>query len=608
MSTHRVRQSFRPHAACLQQAFAMLWPVTRQWTRMWLVLLAIQGILPAAMVALTRLVVDALVNTSQARQQKTEHVLELIVLMGGLLLLQEVVRLTAEWIRVAQAELVQDHIVGLIHQKSQTVDLSFYDSSKYYDHLHRARQEAWQRPAALLESAGSLMQNGLTVVALGVMLLSYGPWLPLLLLLSSLPLLFVVLRFSDKQHGWRTKIASDERRSWYYDWLLTAGENAAEMRIFGLHRYFGPAFQTLRKRLRGERLALAKEQGLAEFAARTGGLCVAALALGWMGYRVLQGAATLGDLALFYQAFNQGQRLMQSLLDNLRSIYSNTLFLNNLFEFLSLPSQIVSKTDALPFPPRLQQGIRFRNVTFRYPDAERCALRDFNLWVPAQSMVAIVGENGAGKSTLLKLLCRFYDPDAGSIEIDGIDLRRLDVSELRQAVSALMQAPIRYSETAHQNIAFGDYSRSYSHREVQQAAHWAGADTPIEKLPAGYETPLGKWFEGGAELSVGEWQRVALARALFRPADLLLLDEPTSAMDPWTEAQWLQRLRAATQDRTVVMITHRFTAAMRADLICVVQDGHVVEIGSHLELLEAGGFYAQSWHSLTSAQEQGCPA
>lgn len=314
-----------------------------------------------------------------------------------------------------------------------------------------------------------------------------------------------------------------------------------------------------------------------------------------MLWRAMLGMLTLGDLALFYQAFQQVQSGVTSLFENLGEIYSNSLFLSDLFEFLSLEAKVTAPPAPTPIPAPLQTGIRFEHVTFHYPNSQRIALRDFNLEIPLRGIVAIVGANGAGKSTLIKLLCRFYDPDEGRVLLDGVDLRELDTRELRRQITILFQEPVHYQNTAAENIAFGDLAAEADMQRVMAAAQAAGAAAPIDRLPQGYETQLGNWFKGGTELSVGEWQRLALARAYWRRAPILILDEPTSAMDPWAEHDWLQRFRALAADSMALIITHRFTTAMHADVIHVVDGGRVVESGSHEELLAHGGRYAQSW-------------
>jgi ATP-binding cassette subfamily B protein len=320
-----------------------------------------------------------------------------------------------------------------------------------------------------------------------------------------------------------------------------------------------------------------------------------------MVWQVLQGLASLGDLALFYQAFTRGQNLMRSLLRNVGQIYSNSLFLGNLFEFLELEPQIVDPPKPLPASSTLKEGIHLRRIRFRYPGSERVVLHDFDLTIPAGQIVAIVGANGAGKSTLLKLLCRFYDPEAGSIELDGIDIRHLSLDELHRQITVLFQLPVFYHATAGLNIAIGDLKASPSAVQIEAAARSAGAHEFIARLPRGYDTLLGKWFADGTELSGGEWQRIALARAFLRQAPIVVLDEPTSFMDSWAEAKWLARFRTLVEGRTAIVITHRFTTAMQADMIHVMDEGQIVESGSHAELSAQAGLYAQSWRTQMQA-------
>ncbi len=313
-----------------------------------------------------------------------------------------------------------------------------------------------------------------------------------------------------------------------------------------------------------------------------------------MAWQALQGLFNLGDLAMFYQAMNQGQRLMRNLLTGLSDIYRNLLFLDDLFVFLDLQPSLSDPERPVSPPAGLHAGVRLEDVTFGYPDSERAALTNFDLHLPAGHIVAIVGENGAGKSTLLKLLCRFYDPQAGRITWDGCDLRAMTQADLRRRITVLFQQPAYYHETAADNIAIGDRAAPPDRARIETAARAAGADGFINRLPEGYDTVLGKWF-GYTELSVGEWQRLALARSFVRRADLVILDEPTSAMDSWAEAAWLGRFRELVADRTALIITHRFTTAMQADVIYVMHEGRVVESGTHAELVALGGRYAVSW-------------
>lgn len=585
----------------LPRVLRLVWSAAPRWSLLWAALLVVQGVLPVAVVYLTRALVDSLaaVVGSSAEWRGIVPTLILAALMGGVLLLGELLRGASDWVRTVQAKLIEDHVSGLVQEKSTSVDLAFYESADFHDHLHRARAEASSRPIALLENSGSLMQNLITLLAMAGVLIPYGFWMPVALVLSTLPALIVVLRFAVRQHRWRMRTTQDERRTWYYDWVMTAGETAAELRLFGLGEFFRAAFRTLKDRLRGEHLQLYRAQGLAELAASAIALLVAALCMLWMAWQAVQGRATLGDLALFYQAFSIGQRLARTLLGNVGQIYYNILFLGNLFEFLDLKSQVLDPVPAAA-ARALPSGdgglsIRFHDVGFAYPGSARVALQNLSLEIPAGQIVAIVGANGAGKSTLLKLICRFYDPQSGRVELDGIDVRNVALKVLRGHISVLFQEPVRYNATVAENIAIGTPMTDAARVQIEAAARAAGADVLISRLPQGFDTLLGNWFSGGVELSVGEWQRIALARAFLRRAPVIILDEPTSAMDSWAEADWLQRFRALAAGRTAVIVTHRFTTAMQADVIHVMDNGSIVESGSHVELMRKGGTYAQSW-------------
>lgn len=575
----------------LPRALKLVWAVARPWTTVWIALLIVQGLLPAATVYLTKLVVDGVVIA--LRNGSSRSVLLPLLLLGGVLLLMEVVRNAINWVRTVQAELLQDHITSLIHEKSVAVDLAFYELSDYYDHLHRARTEARYRPVALLGNLGALLQNSITLVAMGAILIPLGPWLALALLLSTLPAFYVVVHYALAEYQWRQRTTTDDRRAWYYDWIMTTAEAAAEIRLFGLGKHFQSLHKTLRTRLRGERLHLTRRQGFAELAASLIALIIMGVAIGWMVWKASQGLVTFGELALIYAAFNQGQGLMRTLLENAGQLYGNSLFLGNLFEFLSLQPKINGTGG--PRVHDVQRAITFNGVSFSYPDATSKALDNFTMTIPHGNIVAIVGPNGAGKSTLLKLLCRFYDPDSGSIAIDGKDLKEFAIDDLRRLITVLFQQPFHYNSTVRDNILYGDLKFDATDAEIKAAIRAAGAEEIVSRLSEEEQTLLGRWFAGGTELSVGEWQRIALARAFLRQAPIIILDEPTSALDPWAESDWLERFRQLAFGRTSIIITHRFTTAMHADMIHVMDRGRIVESGTHMQLLEQNGSYAQSW-------------
>ncbi len=601
MSTRTAYLTERFHKALAQLpylpwALGLIWQATRGWTLAWAALVIVQGLLPVAVVLLTRTLVDSLVLTLQTPDDGSalRQTLLWVALMAGLLLLGEGLRGMAAWVRTAQAEWLRDHLDDLIHAQAIHLDLSYYETAEYYDQLHRARVDALSRPLALLENLGSLAQNGLTLLALAGVLWGYAPWLPLVLIGGALPALVVAARFIVRFHRWRLRNTGHERRANYYDWMLTWDRAAAELRLFDLGDSLRTAYRAVRGPLRGERLQLARQQMLAELGADAIALLTMGLTIVWMVGRLTQGSASLGDLALFYQVFSQGQRLMRTALGSVGEMYSNLLFLENLHEFLALRPKVTDPPRPAPLPPGALGTLRLEKVNFRYPGSQRLALEGFDLTIPPGQIVAIVGENGAGKSTLIKLLCRFYDPEAGRVSLDGVDLRDLALADWRRRITVLFQEPVHYHDTVAYNIACGDLAAVPEAETIVAAARAAGAEEPIRRLPQGYATVLGKWF-GGAELSVGEWQRLALARAFLRRSTLLILDEPTSAMDSWAEADWLARFRALAAGRTALIITHRFTTALHADVIHVMGQGRILESGRHAELLARGGRYAQSW-------------
>jgi len=595
----RLAREIRRSVTTIEQGISLVRRAAGGWTVLWALLLLMQGLLPAALVYLTKITVDLLTPIISAPAKATGVLLRnwpVFTLIPALWIAGQVIASLVIRVRTVQSELVQDHVHSLIHDKTSELDMAFFDAPASYDLLHRARVDALSQPLILLENFGTLIQNSITLGALAVLLAAYSVWFPLLLIATALPGLWVVGRHVIREHRWRIANTVNERRARYYDMVLTDQKSAAEMRLFNLGEHYRSAFRTIRAELRQGRFNLAKSEMRAELAAGAVSWTGGTAGMGWMLFKVINGAARLGDLVLCYQSFMQGQKLMRSLFESAGRIYRCTLFLENLFEFLRVEPLLKSPDEPVPVPVRVRDGIRFESVSYRYSGSNRCAIEDFTLVLPKNGITAIVGHNGAGKSTLIKLLCRFYDPVAGRITLDGHDLREFSVCELRRRITVLFQDPMQFHATAAGNIAMGDISANPDTERIKTAARAAGADEPILRLPRGYETLLGKWF-GGAELSAGEWQRLALARAFLRAAPLMVLDEPTSAMDSWAEYDWLARFRGLAEGKTVLIITHRFTTAMHADVIHVMEGGRITESGTHRQLVAAGGQYAESWNA-----------
>ncbi len=598
--TGEVLQNARRLLAYVPKALELVWNGAARWTLVWGALLVVQGLLPGASVYLTKWVLDA-ASEAIGKGVAWSNV-QLIVVPGGLmalvLLLQQLTQAANGWVQTAQSEHVADYIQKLIHDQAGSLDLAFYESSDYYDTLNQASSRASSKSLEVLRQLGSFLQNGITLLTIAVILIPYGLWIPLVLIFSTLPALYVVVKHNRKYHDWWERRTMDQRRARYYDMMLTYDFAAQEIRAFDLGDHFTEAYSDLRDWLRGERIELHKNKSLATVGAGLTALAAMGAVMGLMVWRAMRGLATIGDLGMFYRSFREGQGLMRSLLRNAGKLYTNAMFLEHLFDFLSFEPTIQdpdAPRDASPVP---QETITFDNVSFRYPETDEHVLENFSLTLSAQQVTAVVGKNGAGKTTLSKLLARLYDPQRGHVRIDGIDIREYRVEALRDQVTTLFQRPMRYQATVAQNIAMGDVDRERSRDAIEEAARKAMIHDAILELPGGYDTQLGHWFEGGTDLSGGQWQRIALARAYYRDAPLVILDEPTSAMDSWAENEWLKSFgRLVDEGRTAFIITHRFTTAMHADIIHVMDDGEIVESGTHEGLLDQDGHYAESWRA-----------
>ncbi|HMQ53548.1 MAG TPA: ABC transporter ATP-binding protein, partial [Anaerolineae bacterium] len=476
------------------KALKLVWAAAPGWTATTVILLGVQGLLPIFVVYLTRVVVNDLVAVvdSGGESASLGPAALSISLMGLVLLLSQIAGSAATYVHTILAEQMQITMNDLIQAKAITLDLEFYESPTYYDQLQRASIDAIDRPLGLLTSLSGLLQNSLTLLAMGGVLFTFAWWLPLLLLGGALPALVVALRATWRFHRWRLENTLNQRRLAYYHRLLATDYAAAEVRLFGLGHHFRTAYQTLRRTLRDERLRLAQSQ-LGEQILATGlGLLTLAGALAWIAWRALQGLFNLGDIAMFYQTMSQGQRLMTGLLTGVGEIYRNLAFLDDLFLFLELQPKLVDPAQPVQ-STGLRQAVALKNVTFHYPGSPRPALVGFNLCIPAGQIVAIVGENGSGKTTLIKLLCRFYDPQQGHITWDGVTLPAMSQADLRRRISVLFQQPVPYHTTAAENIAFGDLAGQPRRAQIEAVAASGGADTVIGKLPEGYEAVLGRW-------------------------------------------------------------------------------------------------------------------
>jgi ATP-binding cassette subfamily B protein len=554
----------------------------------------VQGILPLLMLFLLKLVIDSVSDSIVSESSSTDfrRIAILIVLMGLVAAIEASLRIISSVVSQTHGHLVTDYMQRILHRKSTEVDLEYYENPAYFDTLHRAQVDSASRPTRILHELIRVTRSGLSLVAVGGLILTFHWIVALLLIAAVLPGVLIRLRYSKLLYRWQRERTSMQRKIRYFDWLLTTPYSAMEVRLFRLGGFFSTRFSALRRKLLRERLRITSRRASWEGAMQVGGNVAMFGSFAFVAYRAVLGTLTIGDVAMFYHAFQRGQAFLREVLNGLAGLYEDSLFLESLDEFMEMKPRIVAPLSPKPVPCPIRSGIVFDNVCFRYPAGTRHILQDVCLTLRRGEMVALVGENGSGKTTLVKLLCRLYDPNEGRITLDGLDVREYDPIELRRAISVVFQDFGRYHLKVSENIWLGDVERPSDSQSIEAAAQRSGADDFIRELRDGYDTSLGRFIDEGEEISIGQWQKIALARAYFRDAQLLVLDEPTSALDPKSEYEVFCQLKELTKDRSAIVISHRFSTVRMADRIYVLDQGRVVEEGSHVSLMELSGLYA----------------
>lgn len=579
----------------------LVWDTHRGLTLAIAVTTLLHSFIPAATSYAGKLVVDGVMQAITNSALDLYSVLPAVTLALGLGLLGTLLQRGGQLAQELLRDLLSNRINEMLISQAITLDLSFYENPHFHDMLQRAQREAGFRPLTLLTQMLTIASSTITTLSLLVLLLRFKPWIVMVLALTTLPGLFAQARYGQEAFrllNWRTPAA---RKLAYYAHLLTSAQSVKEIKLFGLAQLLFEHYKVVFTRFYRENRSLAGRRNLAG---------VALTLISQLGYyscyvyvigRTVAGAITLGDLTLYASVFQQLQVALSGLLHGLSTIYESTLFIGNLFAFLELRPLIPHSTNGRRPPDTWQEGFVFHDVSFRYPGTDKDVLRHVNLCLCPQERLALVGKNGAGKTTLVKLLCRLYDPTEGHITLDGIDLREYDPAGLQRRIGVIFQDFARYYLTARENIGFGQVERMDDQARIETAAKKSGAHEVISALPDGYDTMLGRWFDGGHQLSLGEWQKVALARAFMRDADLLILDEPTASLDAHTEYEIFQQFAELTHDRTAVLISHRFSTVRMANRIVVLDDGRIIEDGTHQQLLGQGGIYA----TLFNMQAQG---
>lgn len=578
----------------LKQAIQFVLQAASGWAMTQVGLVFVQGILPLGLLYSTKLIVDTIAEslTIVDKSEIVARVNILFILAVGVMLLTVICNALADLVNTALSDRVTDHMLGILYAKSIKIDLEYYETAQYQDTLQRAQQEAPFRPRQILSHLTQVAQNTVSLVAMLGLLLSLHWGIAGVLFIGAIPAMLVRVKYTGVMYRWQRQRTSMERQAWYRGALITGEHSAKEIRLFNLGHHFLEQFKELRHEIFREKLAIKIKNSVANLLAQaSAGIFIFAV-YGFIVYQTIQGDLKLGDLVLYHQALQRGQNALKIIVDNLGRLYEDNLFLTNLFEFLELEPKVIETKSPKPIPPKMQTGIVFNNVSFQYADTNRQALKGINLTIKPGETIALVGENGSGKTTLIKLLCRLYDPTTGNITLDGVDLRHFSIAELRQQIGVIFQDYAKYHLSARDNIWLGNINLAPDDDRIPQAAGYSGADAVIKTLPQGYNTILGKWFERGEELSIGQWQKIALARAFTRDSQIVVLDEPTSAMDPKAEYEVFQQFRYLIGERAGILISHRLSTVKMADCIYVMDRGAIAESGTHDSLIELQGLYA----------------
>ncbi|MFO7535674.1 MAG: ABC transporter ATP-binding protein [Kiritimatiellia bacterium] len=594
------RKPIRILAASLGSALRMVWRSAPRLALAQTGLAATQALLPlVTLYALKRAVdaatavVRALPGAGAAGGRSGREVAAWFVIGAAALGANACLRALAAWVAEQHAMAVSDHVHARLHSKLLAVDLAFFENSGDQNRLHLAQAQAMTRPISVLDSLFQLLQGAVGLFGVLILLAVLHPLVALALALAGVPALLFRLHRGRRLFEWRRDLAPLEREAGYFHHLLTDGDYAKELRLHGHGAFCRARFEAVRNRLRDERLVWRRYVLSRELAMQFVTLTIVAALLLWMTNRLLAGALTLGALVMYAQAVQRGQGQLSLLVGAVVELYQSALFLQAFDELMELPARVAAPAAPRAAPAPMRQGIVFDRVEFTYPGTDRPVLRGLSLTLRPNERLGLVGANGAGKSTLVKLLCRLYDPTAGRILVDGIDLRELDPAAWRRRIGALFQDFGRYQLTAAENIWIGDPRGTAGDPRVADAARRTGLDEVVRNWPQGLATPLGRWLREGTEPSAGQWQRIALSRAMLRETDLLIMDEPTSALDASTQREVIRMLQTAAAGRAALVVSHRPEMLAWTQRVIVLREGAVAEEGTAAALRAGDGEFAR---------------
>jgi ATP-binding cassette subfamily B protein len=582
----------------------MVWETHRGYTVAMAVLRIVQSVVPVSLLWIAKLIIDEVVMLA-ARGGSTRHLWMLVITELAIAVAGELLARVTSLIDSLLSELFTNRMSIRIMEHAATLDLHQFEDPKFYDHLERARQGTSGRYALLAQLVG-IGQAVLTLISLTAALATQVPWLLVLLVAAVLPTFLGETKFAALSYSMMFRRTPARRQLDYVRLVGASNQTAKEVQLFGLAPWLIGRYRALSERFYAENRALAIKRTVV-----TSGLSFVGTAGYYGAYaivllRAVSGAISIGTVTFLAASFRQSRQLIQQLLMTTSGIYEQTLYLKDLFEFFDMQPTIASRPDARAVPRPIRDGFAFEDVGFRYAGSDGWAVRHVSFTLRPGERIALVGENGAGKTTLTKLLARLYDPSEGRILLDGVDLRDYDVADVRRAIGVIFQDFVRYDMRFDENVGVGeiDTVREYLDRErgtepaeppppIATAADKSLASTLLPRFPGAYGQMLGRRFDEGVELSGGEWQKVALARAYMRDAQVLILDEPTASLDARAEYDVFIRFNELMAGRMAVVISHRFSTVRMADRIIVLEKGEVVEQGTHAELVERGGLYAE---------------